>query len=258
MNGAASADDDEGGKGTAFQLHTVNATGRPYGDGTTPAEMDKIFLDKFGDGSTYDSFMDFNTGFYVANLDPYIKQLRDMKIPFHAIAWESKGAGASFTSILFQLPGGSQAIVEMASDTQTVLSRASMQASPYERILYNESLPLHYGKHWQNDSTAAKPIVQLGKVSHFTWNITRDTLFYQQVLAANLTHSYDNADGTHLRIFTFPWVNKIAQVHLVQRSDDATKGAFKVRDFENTLNRAHELSQTSHFCGFDKFFDHHW
>ena len=64
-------------------------------------------------------------------------------------------------------------------------------------------------------------------------------------------------------------LSSIAQVHLVQRPDTETKGSYKVKDYEHTLNKAHQWGGNSktkwwnttnynHWCGFDKGYDHHW
>ena len=151
---AGNTDDDEAsGKGSGFQLHTVNATGRPFGDGLTPKQIDDIFVSKFS-GKDYDSFMDFNTGLYVSNLDPYLKQLDSLSMKYYAVAWRSKGAGKDFTSVIFPLPGGPQVFVELFSDSQSILPRSLLPLSPFERVWFKEDIPTHYGQYWQNDSAA--------------------------------------------------------------------------------------------------------
>ena len=149
----------------------------------------------------------------------------------------------------------------------------SLLVSPYPRIFWDGKTPAeYYGSWYKHDILAPKPLVQLGKISHFTSDLERESAWFVAVLNATLRYEYNAPDSSvKMRVFGFEQLglSSIAQVHLVQRSDDATKGDYKVRDFEMTLNKAHAWGGNSktkwwnwttynHWCGFDKGYDHHW
>ena len=135
------------GSGKGFGIHTVelnDLSSRPSCN-LTAAQIESIMTAKLASTpqGSYDSFMDFSTGFWVSNLDPYISAFSstngstaddegDEVLSFF-LEWTDDVNDREFYSLLFQVPG-TIVLLELMSAKQTLITPTTPRyRSPHPR-----------------------------------------------------------------------------------------------------------------------------
>ena len=130
-----------GGKG--FGIHTVqlNARSTRPSCNLSAAEIEgnmTAALRATPQGS-YDAFMDYNTGFWVSNLDPYIQALApddEEEILSFFLEWSDDVNGREYYSFLVQVPN-TIVLVELMSAKQTLMAGRPRYRAPHPRFVFS-------------------------------------------------------------------------------------------------------------------------
>lgn len=262
---AGSSGGSGGGKG--FGLHTVEITSgdRPHGS-MTAKEAEKEFTKKIAaipEGG-YDAFLDFNTGLWTTNLDPYIEALTADGHKLVPVEWEDTTNGKTYYSFLVQMPG-SMVILEFMSGKQTKLPSKRYQA-PYPRYVFGKGATPESTFGFVGDDGSSKPAVYAVRISHFSSDLERDSQYYDKALGATTVGSSSSSATKTLAVnfaSQFPsgtsgGTEAYTQVHLVQRPTENTTGSLSVSGLEDVMNTCHDDSIKSPTCGWNTWMDHHY
>jgi len=254
------------GTAKGFGIHTVEITKSRPDCGKTAAQVEAEFTSKFNaipEGG-YDAMLDFNTGFWTSNLDPYISSLSKSHklIP---VEWEDSINGKVYYSFLVQMPG-SMVVLEFMSAKQTMLSTTRYHAPSPRYVFAKGSTPESTFGVSSSDASSNKPELYAVRISHFSSDVTRDLTYYDQALGATTVESFDSHDVKTLAVDfkkQFPsgtsgGTDAYTQVHLVERGPGNTTGSFTVLDFENVMNGCHDATILTPTCGWNTWMDHHY
>ena len=95
------------------------------------------------------------------------------------------------------------------------------------------------------------------KLSRASSDLERDLDFYQ-TLGCKVVERYHSADSRHeMRVITWEPPEDV-EIQFWWHSDSATKGSFKVDDYEKGVQAVHKACVASYHCGFDQWMDHHY
>lgn len=243
--------------GNGFGVHLVNVSESQTTGGLSTAEVEQYFTDKLGDMSKFDSFMDFNAMFYTTGLAAYKSTFEADGINMYTTYWtyDSK----TWTSIFIHVPK-TQLVLELCQDTKldgVVNYHPTPRASP-RAIEHALSLvqPL------ENSATTGAIISPLA-VNRAADESTMAKLeeFYVTGMGASMAvnSTGGGADPDFKAYKCFLWPGATVDVCFYSRAASATKGDFKVADFEKMLNTVHENIIVKYpFCGRDKWTDNHY
>jgi len=213
-------------QGKGFGIHTVEKTGGVRQSGNLSiADAEACLTAKLAEVEPggYDAFMDFSTGFWTANLDPYIESFTAKGVKIFPVEWEQ--ASTTYYSFLVQVPG-SMVVLELMSANQTALP-SPRYASAFPRYAFpNGETPettfffddervgntLVLGEGGATVLAAQQqqqPRLYAARVSHFSSSVARDRSYYESVLGATVVAASDNAtdsdsgDGVLVVALTF-------------------------------------------------------
>jgi len=249
--------------GNGFGLHCVNVSNHLTTGGLSTAEVEAHFNTKLGDMKEYDSFMDFSVSFYTAGLAKYAAAFDADKVPYYTTTWTVEnstmyGSAQSYTSLIVQV-ANTQMILELTSKKSLMLgetSRSIHAAAPGERRASPRVLAMIEELEQKN---------MLGGASLTPLSVNRAV---SAAVLAKLDDFYVTGMGTKKVSETtangitrkcYLWPGAKVDICFTNRDDTATKGDFKVGDFENMLNTVHKNIVVGHpYCGVDKWEDNHY
>ena len=153
-------------------------------------------------------------------------------------------------------------VLELTSDKSLKASsgrRAARVARPAERRASARALALvipYAAKLGASASKVIHPIAVNRAVSTATFAKLED--FYVTGMGTKLISSEADSETNYAKK-CFRWPGATVDVCFYQRDDSATKGDWKVGDFEKMLNTVHKNIIVGHpLCGVDKWFDNHY
>jgi hypothetical protein len=124
-----------GGHGFTLDFVGAASDSRPTGDEFTVAELEQLFeseLRNFSAANLASSWADYQTTFFAASLDRYIKAFRRDEVPHTLVKWKPKGQlllKTYYYSLVLRVQG-TQAVFEVISAKQPVMSREELREIP--------------------------------------------------------------------------------------------------------------------------------
>jgi len=236
--------------GSGFGMHLVNVSAHLQTGGMTTAQVEAQFVSKLGDMSTFDAFMDFNIAHYTADLDSYTKTFTADGVKFLPGTFTLNGT--DWHTAIVHVPG-TQMIIELVTDQKSpeIANHKSLHHFKDTRISdYQLQRIQSFGA---DAMSVLKPLTVNRAVSADIWDAL--TTFYVTGMKTKVTKDETNADVSKK---CFLWTGAEVEVCFTKRADSATKGTFKVGDFEKTLNAVHRTMLKNPDCGNDKWEDNHY
>jgi hypothetical protein len=229
------------------------------------AEVEAKFVSKLADISTrYDSFMDYNVVFSTSatGLAAYKSAFDADSVSYFTGTWSSS-SGTKYTSIIVQVPG-TQMVLELCSATTLTYNEGDTQPISLEqRVSDTALLSIEADSGSDNSQTSSEGAILSGLAVNRAASATSMAKledFY--VDGMGTTKTLDTTGSNSLGSYTkkcFQWTGATMDVCYTQRDDSATKGSWKVGDFEDMLNTVHKNLMADHpFCGEDKWEDNHY
>jgi len=244
-----------GSPGNGFGLHCVNVSNHVTTGGLSTAEVEAHFSSKLGDMSTFDSFMDFNVMFYTTGLEAYVTALKADSVPMYTSTWEYNAT--TWTSVFIQVPN-TQMIIELCQDTTLTTLKATHHATPRATTRAMEKVQSMVHPLTETSTATSPAIITPLAVNRAVSAKALAALedFYVTGMGTKMLEDTVTAEYTRK---CFLWSGSSVDVCFYHRSDDATKGDFKVGDMEAMLNTVHQnVLGNSPLCGNDKWFDNHY
>jgi len=220
------------------------------------ADFERQFDSKWSkviDGGAYDPFLDYNGGYWVSSLDPYITKFTASKVPVVKLSWKDTANGKSYYSIMVRVHNSMMLVELMSGDCSSCSSALAM---PTARFVFakGQSPQDLWGS--LNDKTSEKPILNPARVSWPSSNLSREAKFFAG-LEVDLVGE-KQAEGVQTGIYDFSPLMPIAktmQFHVVQRADDGS--SFTWADYEAAVMKCHKGSIKDDLCGENPFMDNH-
>jgi len=220
------------------------------------------FKNKLGDMSSYDAFMDYNVVFSTSGLANYKNAFQADGVKYLEGTWTSPD-GTSYDSVIVQV-AGTQMILELVQQSSLTEGERTFKALSLEQRVPTSALPSisasapeSKGLRGVSSSSVGAYIVPLvvNRAASAS-SMAQLEEFYVSGMGTTKTHD-ETTDGVVKKCFL--WTGATVHICFTQRSDDATKGAWKVSDFETMLNTVHYNLVWGHpFCGMDKWEDNHY
>jgi len=242
-----------------FGLHCVYAAGKGGARATqsgsmSQEELENIISGKLGSMSTYDVFMEYNTGLYTSDISSFVAALDSDSVEYYTINWGTKDG--NFLSVLVHPPESTivhEVIGPASSAPHGLLKRAVKQTGTRFSFNYLGGL-----KGAPPTSTGTMSALWVSRAST---NITRDEIYFKDIFGLSDTN-FEKSFGTD------PLGNSYDQVE-IQMSDmastkyrlvqpaDTSSGTYSVGWWESYNNAVHDQYMTSPTCGWDILGDNH-
>lgn len=246
------------GPGTGFGVHAVatNASSeRLMGEvsvATVEAHVKRKLRAAASTGG-YDGLLDFNTGFWVSDLDPFVREF-DSEDTL-ALEWSDELNNRTFFSLIVQV-AGSMVLLEFMSARQTLLP--PRQRAPHARFHFGlgEDPESIFGD--LSSDSDGKFSMHAARVSHWTSDVDRDAAFYSHVFGRDISLLQTNG-GARTLVLSFTDMTLAPnhmQLHLVERSRN--DGGFGVTELETAMHAVHSSSVTADVCGYNVWMDMHF
>ena len=258
--------------GNGFGFHLVNVSNHLTTGGLSTAAVEDQFATKLAGMSTFDSFMDFNAMLYTTDLASYIKAFKADGVATFQAVWAYNNT--NWTSVFVHVPE-SQGVLEICSDQKQAIAALDLETvhtletrAPGATLDAAVEKAAFYATDDDADSAAAAtgtilyPLTVNRAVSAATMAKMED--FYVTgmgtVMSANTaTMDLTGEAGGDVVKKCFLWPGATVDVCFTQRDPTATKGTWKVSDFEAMMHTVHEnLLAGKPYCGVDKWFDNHY
>jgi hypothetical protein len=246
--------------GNGFGLHCVNVSNHLTTGGLSTAEVEAHFNEKLGDMSEYDSFMDFSVSLYTTDLAQYATAFDKDKVPYYTTTWQSSAdeAAQTYTSLIVQAHK-SQMILELTSKKALSVgetSRPIHAAASGERRLSARALAMIDELEAKNTGASLTTLSVNRAVSAAALAKLDD--FYVTGMGTKKVSEDTDAANSYTRK-CYLWTGAEVDICFTNRDTSATKGNWKVADFENMLNTVHKNIIVGHpYCGVDKWEDNHY
>jgi hypothetical protein len=244
---------------TTTQIHSVGAYKRDSGN-LTMQTLEGYFTQALGGMAKYDPFMELNTGFYVSDLDYYVKAFDTAKVPYFPSTFTE--SGQKYTALTVQIPGsleagaGSFLLMEIVSKVSVLLdARSSVYHHPLPRFS-GESLARGERKAVAHRATAtagAKPSLTFLKVSFASSDLDRDIKFFEGVIKGTKVFQ-ETANGTTTYAGKILAADKV-EVHFVHTTQK-TQGPMSIATWEEYQHALHKTCVGTG-AGFDRLADNH-
>jgi hypothetical protein len=205
----------------------------------------------------YDSFMDFSITLYTSGLAQYASAFDKDQVPYYTTTWQDENA-QSYTSLIVQV-AKSQMILELTSKKSLELGESRRPvhvAGPGERRVSARALAM-IEELEQNNALSGASLTPLSVNRAISAaGLAKIDDFYVTGMGTKKV-SDDTANGVVRKCYL--WQGASVDVCFTNRPDSATKGDWKVGDFENMLNNVHKTIIVGHpYCNADKWFDNHY
>ena len=133
----------------------------------------------------YDAFLDFNVGFWVSSLDPFLARFLAAKVPIIPVVWSQYGR--QYFSFIIQVPG-SLVVIELMTAQEPSLLPSPRYNSPHPRFVFTDASQSPedvFG--FQEDLLFDDlPALYAAKISHVSSDLVRDASFYEEVMGAQI------------------------------------------------------------------------
>jgi hypothetical protein len=245
--------------GNGFGLHCVNVSNHLTTGGLSTAEVEAHFNTKLGDMKEYDSFMDFSVTFYTSGLAQYASAFDRDQVPYYTTTWQDDNA-QSYTSLIVQVDK-SQMLLELTSKKSLELGetlRPVHAAAPSTRRVSARALAMIDALEQKNAlSGASLTPLSVNRAISAAGLAKIDDFYVSGMGTKKVSEDTDAANGVTRKCYL--WSGASVDVCFTNRPDSATKGDWKVGDFENMLNTVHKNIIVGHpYCQVDKWFDNHY
>jgi len=244
--------------GNGFGLHCVNVSGHQTTGGLSTAEVEAHFDTKLGDMKEYDSFMDFSVTLYTSGVAQYAAAFDAGNVPYYTTTFQSSddAAAQTYTSLIVQVPH-TEMILELTSQKSLSASetRRPIHSAQHERRLSASALATINEFLADDEGGASLTPISVNRAASAA-TIAKLDDFYVTGMGAKKV-SDDSANGVTRKCYQ--WTGATVDICFTNRPDTATKGDFKVADFENMLNTVHKNIIVGHpYCQTDKWEDNHY
>jgi len=239
--------------GNGFGLHLVSVPGHKTTGGLTVEAVESHFVDKLGDMSRFDSFMDFNTVFATSSLQSYKSAFDRDNVKYLVGKWVD-GQGRQYSSILVHVPD-SQLVLELVQRTSLEGPSVELEQRVPDSVIAQQENRLSAVT--VVPDTTSDYIVSL-VVNRAVSLKSLDLLdgFYVSGMGTTKTHD-SSKDGVSKKCYL--WPGATVNICFTNRPDTATSTSFKVGDFEDMLKTVHKTIIDGHpFCPMDRWFDNHY
>jgi len=242
--------------GNGFGMHLVSVPGHKTTGGETVESVESKFQEKLGDMSKFDSFMDFNVVFATSSLQSYKSAFDRDGVKYLVGSW-SNTEGQQYSSLLVHVPS-SQLILELVQKTSLELSEGQVSVQMEQRVpdsILNEQDSAMSGEAVAD--TTSDYIVSL-VVNRAASSKAMSELeeFYVDGMGTTKTHDATENGASKM---CFLWPGASVNICFTNRADSETSTSFKVGDFEDMLNSAHQTILEGHpWCPMDRWFDNHY
>lgn len=155
-------------------------------------------------------------------------------------------------------------ILELVQQTSLTYSEGEAKPIPLEQRVPTSTLQSNDTAAPKPDSVGASSGTSIGSIisplvvnrAASASSMAKLEEFYAKGMGTTMTHNVDS-NGVVKKCFL--WTGATVDVCFTQRADSATRGDWKVADFENMLNTVHKNFMEGHpFCGMDKWEDNHY
>jgi len=209
-----------------------------------------------GDMSKFDSFMDFNVVFATSSLQSYKSAFDQDGVNYLVGSWSNTG-GQQYSSLLVQVPG-SQLLLELVQKTSLELSEGQISLPMEQRvpnsILEEQDSAMSGEAVADTTSDYIVSLVVNRAASSKSMSELED--FYVDGMGTTKTHDSTETGATKK---CFLWPGASVNICFTSRADSETSTSFKVGDFEDMLNSAHQTILDGHpWCPMDRWFDNHY
>jgi len=245
--------------GNGFGLHCVNVSAHVTTGGLSTAEVETHFNSKLGDMTQYDAFMDFSVAFYTPDVEQYAKAFDKDSVPYYTTTWQDDNA-QTYTSLIVQVHK-TQMILELTSKQGLSVGatrRPGHAASPSERRISPRALAMIEELERQDalSGTDLTPL-SVNRAISAAALAKIDDFYVNGMGTKKVSDDTDAANGYTRKCYL--WTGAEVDVCFTNRDASATKGDFKVADFENMLNTVHKNIIVGHpYCQIDKWEDNHY
>lgn len=245
--------------GNGFGLHCVNVSAHLTTGGLSTAEVEAHFNDKLGDMTKFDSFMDFSVTFYTSGLAQYAAAFDKDNVPYYTTTWQD-GNSQTYTSLIVQV-AKSQMILELTSKKGLALgetTRAVNVATPSERRMSARALTMIDELEQKGMLTGASMTpLSVNRAISAAGLAKLDDFYLTGMGTKKVSDDTDAANGYTRKCYQ--WTGAEVDICFTNRDASATKGDWKVADYENMLNTVHKNIIVGYpFCGQDKWEDNHY
>jgi hypothetical protein len=248
--------------GNGFGLHCVNVSNHLTTGGLSTAEVEAHFNEKLGDMSAYDSFMDFSVSLYTTDLAQYATKFDKDQVPYYTTTWQSSDdeAAQTYTSLIVQAHK-SQMILELTSKKSLSVgetSRPVHAAAPSERRLSARALAMIDDLEVKNALTGTSlTTLSVNRAVSAAALAKLDDFYLTGMGTKKVSEDIDAANGYTRKCYL--WTGAEVDICFTNRDTSATKGDWKVADYENMLNTVHKNIIVGHpYCQVDKWEDNHY
>jgi hypothetical protein len=243
--------------GMGFGLHCVNVSNHVTTGGLSTAEVEDHFTSKLGDMKEFDSFMDFSVTFYTSGVAAYASAFDKDGVPYYTTTWQSEN-GQSYTSLIVRV-AKTQMILELTSKKSLEVGetqRPIHAAAPHERRMSQRAIEMIEEMEEKNILTGA--YIQAVSVNRAVSSAVLAKLDDFYVTGMGTKKVSENTGNGYTRK-CYLWDGAEVDVCFTNRDDSATKGDWKVSDFETMLNTVHKNIIVGHpLCHIDKWEDNHY
>jgi hypothetical protein len=242
--------------GNGFGLHCVNVSNHLTTGGLSTAEVEAHFNDKLGDMTAYDSFMDYSVSFHTSNLAAYATAFDKDSVPYYAATWASvtDNTASTYSSLIVQVPS-TQMVLELISSgtlsgvARTVHESTEVRASQRALAMIDELSS-------QNTGSVLTP-VSVNRAASAATIAKLDDFYVTGMGTSKVSDDSDASSNSKRQCYLWPGAE--VDICFTNRADSATKGSWKVGDFEDMLNTVHKNIIVGHpYCGLDKWEDNHY
>jgi hypothetical protein len=234
-------DDDEG-----FGLHFAGITAHKTTGGLAVKEVEAFFVEKMGNMTEFDAFMDFNVGLFTSNMDHFVTKFVDDAVPHLRASWTTSSAGMMY-SVFVHVPK-SQMVIELIASHSNILA-ADPEVVPMEQRLSDSVM-----KAISKDPPTGT-VLKAVKVSRAATDLDALDAFYEIGMQTEKVLSVDD-DVVSTRCYV--WPNSQEDLCFVKRPASATSGHFKVGDFEHMLKDVQEAAPMNPHCKMNRWADNHY
>jgi len=196
------------------------------------------------------------------DLAKYASAFDKDKVPYYTTTWQSSadGSAQTYTSLIVQAHK-SQMILELTSKKSLSVgetNRPIHAGSPNERRLSPRALAMIEELEQANVLTGASlTTLSVNRAVSAAALAKLDDFYVTGMGTKKVSEDTDASNGYTRKCYL--WTGAEVDVCFTNRDTSATKGDWKVADFENMLNTVHKNIIVGHpFCQVDKWEDNHY
>merc|ERR1712232_122892 len=195
---------------------------------------------------------DFNVVFATSSLSSYKSKFDSDGVKYLLGSW-SDTAGQQYSSLIVQVPG-SQLLLELVQKSSLGANGVHMEQRVPDSVLSDQDDRMSGEAVSDTTSDYIVSLVVNRAASSTAFSQLED--FYVGGMGTTKTHDATENGATKK---CFLWPGASVNICFTNRADDETSTSFKVGDFEDMLNSAHQtIIDGRPFCPKDRWFDNHY